>query len=152
MAEHPNRMPRRLLLFVFLPLFPLPELPLSFLALKEFLYLREQYPGQGLHLVERDAGAVVIGFLLCQMLSSVSNFTKVRSLSSRVLCRLLLLGSVDRLSLPCCKIMYRRNENLAFSHSSENIVSDFGGPVKANAGRKSKARKTRYHGRFTIGF
>lgn len=51
--------------------FPLPELLLPFLTFKELLYLREQDPRQSFHLVERDAGVVVIGFLLCQALSSI---------------------------------------------------------------------------------
>ena len=50
--------------------FPLLELSLPFLALKEFLYLREQDSRQSLHLMERNAGAIVVGFLLCQILSS----------------------------------------------------------------------------------
>lgn len=78
---------------------------------------------------------------LAQVVSSVSRFTKAHSSSFRVLCRLLLLGSVDRLSLPCWKIMYRRNENLAFSHSSVDIVSDFGCPVKQSLVEKVRPGK-----------
>ena len=62
----------QLFAFVLLSLFfPLPELPLPFLTLKEFLYLWEQDSCQGLHLMERNAGAVVARFLLCQALSSI---------------------------------------------------------------------------------
>lgn len=57
--------------FDLLFLFPLAELPLPFLALKKFLYLRGQDPRQSLHLVEWDADAVVVGFLFCQALSSI---------------------------------------------------------------------------------
>ena len=57
--------------------FPLLELSLPFLALKEFLYLREQNSRQSLHLMERNASAIVVEFLFCQILSSkflVQNF------------------------------------------------------------------------------
>ena len=37
--------------------------------------------------------------------------------------------------------MYRHNENLAFSHSSEDIVSDFGGSVKQSLIKKVKTGK-----------
>ena len=59
----------RLCLNLLIPL-PLLKLSLSFLALKEFLYLWEQDSRQGLHFMERNAGAIVVGFLLCQILSS----------------------------------------------------------------------------------
>lgn len=49
-AGHPIWTPRRFSFFFVLPLLPLPELSLAFLALKEFLYLREQNSRQGLHL------------------------------------------------------------------------------------------------------
>ena len=82
-----------------------------------------------------------------------NQFTKARSSSFRVLCRSFLLGSADRLSLPCRKIMYRYNENLTFSHSFNvrNILPVSIEPVKPYAGRKSKARKARYHAGFTTG-
>lgn len=59
--------PCALLLFCFIgfPLcLPLGKLPLSFLALEEFLYLREQDTVQGLHFMEGYPGAVVVDFLL----------------------------------------------------------------------------------------
>ena len=37
--------------------------------------------------------------------------------------------------------MYRRNENLSFSHSSVDIVSDFGGPVKQSLVEKVRPGK-----------
>ena len=57
--------------FCDLLLFPLLELPLTFLTLKELLNLREQDPRQGVHFMVGNAGAVVVGFLFCQMLSSI---------------------------------------------------------------------------------
>ena len=129
-------------------LFPFFKFPLPLYALVESENVGQDTAGDGFNLMLGNIG-VVDGLLsLAQRLSSVSRFTKAHSSSFRVLCRSILLGSVDRLSLPCWKIMYRRNENLAFSHSSVGIVSDFGCPVKANAGRKSKARKVRHHGGF----
>lgn len=43
--------------------FPLPKLPLPFLALKKGLNLREQHPGQGLHFMEGNPCAVVVWLL-----------------------------------------------------------------------------------------
>ena len=60
--------------FCDLLLFPLLELPLTFLTLKELLNLREQDPRQGVHFVVGNAGAVVVRFLLCQALSSISRY------------------------------------------------------------------------------
>lgn len=51
------------LLFGLLLCFPLGIFPLSFLALKELLYLREQDTGKGLYLVIGNPRAVVIGLL-----------------------------------------------------------------------------------------
>ena len=51
------------LLFGLLLCFPLSIFPLSFLALKERLYLREQDTGKGLYLVIGNPCAVVIGLL-----------------------------------------------------------------------------------------
>ena len=50
-------------LFGLLLRFPLSIFPLSFLALKELLYLREQDTGKGLYLVIGNPCAVVIGLL-----------------------------------------------------------------------------------------
>ena len=50
-------------LFGLLLRFPLSIFPLSFLALKELLYLREQDTGKGLYLVIGNPRAVVIGLL-----------------------------------------------------------------------------------------
>ena len=149
-AGRPIWMPRRPLSFLLMLFLPLPELPLPFLTLEEFLHLREQDPRQGFYLMGRDTGAIVVSFLLCQVLTSVINFTKAHTSSFRVLCRSFLLGSADRLSLPCQKIMYRYNENLTFPHSFNvrNILPVSFRPVKPYAGRKSKARKTRCQARF----
>lgn len=122
-------------------LFPFFKFPLPLYALVESENVGQDTAGDGLNLMLGNIG-IVDGLLsLAQRLSSVSRFTKAHSSSFRVLCRSLLLGSVDRLSLPCWKIMYRRNENLAFSHSSENIVSDFGGSVKQSLVEKVRPGK-----------
>lgn len=89
------------LLFLFgLPLlFPFFKFPLPLYALVESENIRQDTAGDGLNLMLGNVG-VVDGFLsLAQRLSSVSRFTKAQSSSFRVLCRSLLLGSVDRLSL-----------------------------------------------------
>lgn len=75
-GRHSNQMPPRLLSCFLLSFLPFFELPLSFLALKEFLYLREQNPGQSLHLMERNASSIVFLFLFCHSLSSVINLRK----------------------------------------------------------------------------
>ena len=75
-GRHPNQMPPHLLSFSLLSFLPFSELSLSFLALKEFLYLRKQDPGQGLHLVERNAGSIVVVLLFRHSLSSVINLRK----------------------------------------------------------------------------
>ena len=68
--------PPRLLSFFLLPFLPFSELPLSFLTLEEFLDFREQDSRQGLHLVERDAGSIVVVLLFRHSLSSVINLRK----------------------------------------------------------------------------
>ena len=75
-GRHPDEMSPRLLSFFLLSFLPFSELPLPFLALKEFLNLREQDPGQGLHLVERDASSIVVWLLFRHSLSSVIDLRK----------------------------------------------------------------------------
>lgn len=75
-GRHLIRMPPRILSFFLLCSLPLSELFLPFLALKKFLNLREQYPCQGLHLVERDASSIVVVLLSRHSLSSVVNLRK----------------------------------------------------------------------------
>ena len=95
----PDRMPCRLLLFLFLLLLPLPELQLPFLALEKGLNLGEQHPCQGIHLMERDAGAIVIEFLLCQILSSIFLVQNYEGTSSLPFVYILMLSAyTDRVS------------------------------------------------------
>lgn len=131
------------LLFLFgLPLaFPFFKFPLPLYALVESENVGQDTAGDGLNLMLGNVGVVDWFLSLAQAVSSVLKTPKARPCVLSWYIKSYPQGL--RIGCPplCRKIMYRNNEDRLFSHSSVDIVSDFGCPVKANAGRKSKGAK-----------
>ena len=131
------------LLFLFgLPLFfPFFKFPLPLYALVESENVGQDTAGDGLNLMLGNVGVVDWFLSLAQAVSSVLKTPKARPCVLSWYIKSYPQGL--RIGCPplCRKIMYRNNEDRLSSHSSVDIVSDFGCPVKANAGRKSKGAK-----------